>query len=212
MAIKYYPSTKIKTNQKALSGEFTLKGVVYSGSYYSTYDGRFFTGPNPILGTNEEIIPVLRMSNMEYTINSNTNVPNTVLSELDKRLNTNSRPLTQPISYYPVVTESDYSRGYFTRYFVKRTNQRGYVMEISETEFESIRNGTATYDISFYQTVSVIWKLTGPLRSKRVSQYQVREGIVDTNKRLVESTSRNFPGLKEFIAEDYAKFARPTEQ
>lgn len=209
MSIKYYPSTKIKTNQKALLGEFTLNGVVYSGSYYSTYDGKFFAGSNPIIGSNEELIPVISKPNINYVTGVTANAPNTVLNGYSAASKTSS---TQPISYQPVVLESDYSRGYFTRYFVKRTNQRGYVMEISETEFESIRNGTATYDISFYQTVSVIWKLTGPLRSKRVSQYQVREGIVDTNKRLVESTSRNFPGLKEFIAEDYAKFARPTEQ
>lgn len=210
--IKYYPSTKIKANQKALLGEFTLNGIAYSGSYYSTYDGKFFSGPNPILGDNQELIPVLRNSNMEYNIFANSQISRAALKSINEKSNVKDSIQTQPISHYPVVTESDYSRGYFTRYFVKRTNQRGYVMEISETEFENIRNGTATYDISFYQTVSVIWKLTGPLRSKRVSQYQVREGIVDTNKRLVESTSRNFPGLKEFIAEDYAKFARPTEQ
>lgn len=199
MAIRYYPSTKIRSNMNALPGEFTLNGISYSGSYYSTYDGRYFTGPNPILGTNEELIPFL-------ILNRNQEPPHSVQEQREIKRQ------SQPISYQPVVLESDYSRGYFTRYFVKRTNQRGYVMEISETEFESIRNGTATYDISFYQTVSVIWKLTGPLRSKRVSQYQVREGIVDTNKRLVESTSRNFAGLKEFIAEDYAKFSRPTQQ
>jgi hypothetical protein len=209
--IRYYPSTKIKTNQKALLGEFTLNGVVYSGSYYSTYDGRFFTGPDPVLGTNEELIPVLRNSNMEFTVNTTSNAPNVVLQSLDVKLNTNTKTLTQPVSHQPVTLDSDYSRGYFTRYFVKRTNQRGYVMEISETEFESIRNGTATYDISFYQTVSLIWKLTGPLRSKRISQYQTREGIVDTNQRIVESLNKSFPGLKEFIGEDYAKFSRPTE-
>jgi hypothetical protein len=211
MSIKYYPSTKIKTNQKALLGEFTLNGVVYSGSYYSTYDGKFFTGPDPILGSNQELIPALRNSNSEYVLGSSTNASSVVLRELNSKLQTKNKTLTQPVSYQPITLDSDYSRGYFTRYFVKRTNQRGYVMEISEEEFESIRNGTATYDISFYQTVSLIWKLTGPLRSKRISQYQTREGIVDTNQRIVESLNKSFPGLKEFIGEDYAKFSRPTE-
>jgi hypothetical protein len=207
MAIKYYPSTKIKKNQNALSGEFTLNGLVYTGSYYSTYDGRFFTGPDPILGTNEELIPALLKSNTFQVLeraDQETNYEEYIKSNKNKRQ-------TQPISYYPVVLESEYAKGYFTRYFVKRTNQRGYVMEISEKEFASIRNGTATYDISFYQTVSLIWKLTGPLRSKRISQYQTREGIVDTNQRIVESLNKSFPGLKEFIGEDYAKFSRPTE-
>lgn len=58
----------------------------------------------------------------------------------------------------------------------------------------------------------MLWKLTGPLNNKRVSQYDTRAGIIDTNKRLVETKNKTFIGLKEFIGEDYAKFSRPTEQ
>lgn len=182
----------------ALPGEFTLDGVSYSGSYYSTYDGKYFTGPNPVLGTNKELIPfLLKNSNVEPAHSTKDRV-------IEKRR-------TQPISYYPVVTESDYSRGYLTRYFVKKANERGYVMEISEREYQSIKNGTATYDVSFYQLTSVLWKLTGPLNNRRVSQYDTRAGIVDTNRRQVEIASKTFLGIKEFIGEDYAKFARPTE-
>jgi hypothetical protein len=61
------------------------------------------------------------------------------------------------------------------------------------------------------QIVEILWKLTGPLRNKRISQYDTRAGIIDTNQRLIENANKTFVGLKEFIGEDYSKFSRPTE-
>jgi hypothetical protein len=62
-----------------------------------------------------------------------------------------------------------------------------------------------------WQEIELFWKLTGPLNQKRVSQYDVRAGIIDTNKRLVENANKTFLGIKDFIGDDYAKFSRPTE-
>jgi len=61
------------------------------------------------------------------------------------------------------------------------------------------------------QIVSIQWKLTGPLNSIRISQYDVRAGIIDTNKRLVEAANPNFFGLVEFIGGNYSKYAKPTQ-
>lgn len=66
------------------------------------------------------------------------------------------------------------------------------------------------YDVSYYQIESMLWKLTGPLETVRLSQYDIRAGIIDTNKRLVETIDARFLGLKAFIGEQYSKFARPT--
>lgn len=209
MAIRYYPSTKIKPNQTALPGQFTRNGVVYTGPYYSTYDGKYFSGRNPIEGPNEPLVLFKDYVNRDST--SNLKLPEKVIEKLNSLSKVTDTQQNSPVSYYPIATDSDYSKGYLVRYFLKMTNQVGYVMEISPTEYASIRNGTANYDVSFMQTVEILWKLTGPLRNKRVSQYDTRAGIIDTNQRLVENANKTFVGLKEFIGEDYAKFAKPTE-
>lgn len=198
MPIRYYPSNKIKTNLTARFGQFTLNGDPYLGPYYATYDGKYYTGKDPITGDNERLV-----QSPTYTIK---NEPSHDIEEITKQNRSK-----QPVSYFPVATEEDYAKGYLTRYFLKKVNQNGYVMEISQSEYYSIQNGTANYDISFIQTVDVLWKLTGPLNNKRVSQYDTRAGIIDTNKRLVETKNKTFVGLKEFIGEDYSKFARPTQ-
>ena len=110
----------------------------------------------------------------------------------------------------PKPTEQDYNRGYFYRFFVKKINEQGYVKEISEQEYLGIEQGTVAYDVSYYQIQSILWKLTGPLNTIRLSQYDIRAGIIDTNKRLIEGADVKFLGLKAFIGEEYSKFARPT--
>lgn len=115
----------------------------------------------------------------------------------------------QPIAYYPNPTQEDYDRGYFFRYFVKKINQNGYIIEISQDEYNQIKNGTTTYDVSFYQVETTFWKLTGNLRTVRLSQYDIRDGIIDTNKRFIENIEKTFVGIKAFIGEQYDKFARP---
>jgi hypothetical protein len=57
---------------------------------------------------------------------------------------------------------------------------------------------------------SIFWKLTGPLNFVRLSQYNTRAGIIDTNKRLVENLDKTMLGMVEFIDGEYDKYARPT--
>jgi hypothetical protein len=207
--LRYYPSSKIIPNQKTSGGDFILNGKEYIGKYYITYDGRAFSGAYPEVGPNELLT---RDSETAYK-----NTPdNANLAIIDRRtsskISTHSREKTsgKPNTFYPRPIEEDYTRGYIIRYFAKKENENGFVIEISKEEYNKIVNGTADYDIRLYQVADIIWKLTGPLRSTRTSQYNVTPGIIDVNQRLVETTNKTFFGLTEFIGGDYTKFARPT--
>jgi hypothetical protein len=115
-----------------------------------------------------------------------------------------------PTPYFPIPTEFDYKKGYIMRSFVKKVNDLGFITEISDEEYDNFQNGTVDYDVSYYLVYQIMWKLTGPLNSTRVGQYDVRAGIIDTNKRLVETANKTFLGITDFIAQDYAKFSRPS--
>lgn len=215
MPIRYYPSSKVKTGKKTDGNEFLLKGKPYVGRYYETYDNRYFTGDSPISGKSEELT---KNSNYLDAIYLNTgNFTNSFKKQFANQTNL-QLPLPgllnfkgEPTSYFPIPIQSDYDKGSITRYFTKRVNTPGYVIEISQIEYASIVNGTVPYDVSLWQVLELFWKITGPLNQKRVSQYDIRAGIIDTNKRLVENANKTFLGIKDFIAEDYTKFAIPTE-
>lgn len=314
----------------AASGEFTLNGAAYSGKYYETFDGQYFAGANPVIGSNKRLDkvisspqtpglstapsvlnttgndfllngkpyvgPYFQDSNGDYYTapnNSSTNpayypkerlepsenqalkqdaivgsdgksyvktpdgklipydqakkesddyedsykrpqklqpiasgyAPNAISLglkrsspgenlkfRLSSRFGINPNFFGQPTSYFPNVQDADYRRGYITRYFAKRINENGYIVEISPQEYSDINEGIVTYDVSFYQTEKIFWKLTGPLNTVRLSQYDIRAGIIDTNKRLVENLEKTFVGIKDFIGGEYSKFAIASTQ
>lgn len=212
--LRYYPSFAIQPNLNTAGSEFTLNGQPYSGRYYETYDGRAFTGATPEVGLNEPLERIRSYASAPGL--DNANLSSKSRRDLASRTGvssstpTDSRIPGQPNSYYPQPTEQDYRKGYLIRYFTKKENERGFVTEISQDEYNSIVNGTADYDISIYQTTTILWKLTGPLKSTRQSQYNVIPGIIDTNQRLTESANRTFLGIVDFIGGEYSKFARPT--
>jgi hypothetical protein len=232
MSLRYYPSSKIKPNKKTKGNEFTLNGKPYVGIYYSTFDGKFFTGANPVIGKNQELKKIQFYSGAEY-LNNNSLTPQmrnqfsyqTNLKPLPgsgtddigpiQQMSTRRVPTAQfkgePTSYFPIVLDTDYTKGYIMRFFVKRINSSGFVTEISDQEYNAIQAGTTPYDISFYLTTKIMWKLTGPLHTKRISQYDIRAGIVETNQRLVETAEKTFLGIKDFIGGKYDKYAKPTE-
>ena len=212
--LRYYPSFAIQPNLNTAGGEFLLNGQPYSGRYYETYDGRAFTGPTPEVGPSEQLQRIPFYPSAPGLTNSNLSNKNQkqLASKTGVFASTpiNNRIPGQPNSYYPKPTEQDYKKGYLIRYFTKKENESGFVTEISQDEYNSIVNGTTDYDITIYQTTTILWKLTGPLNTTRQSQYNIIPGIIDTNKRLTESANKTFFGITDFIGGDYTKFARPT--
>jgi hypothetical protein len=219
MALRYYPIAKIKTNLIS-SGEFVLDGKIYRGKYYETYDGQYFAGAHPAIGNNKRLVklsnysgyPGLNKISGEATKQDLINKTKAI----GARLGVNEHQMSseenrkRPTSYYPSPLQSDYDKGYFHRYFAKRVNDNGYIIEISEVEWSSIQNGTVPYDVSYWLTEKIFWKLTGPLNTIRLSQYDIRMGIVDNNKSKVETANKTFLGLVDFIGGKYDQYARST--
>ena len=206
--LRYYPTSKVITNLVARSQEFTdPSGRVYSGKFYLTFDGKAYSGPSPQVGPSK---PLTRIPSFPDSNISLLNIPETQKNELASKTGiVPNRIPGKPLSYYPRPTEEDYRKGYLIRYFLKKENET-IVMEISEQEYNSIKNGTIDYDITIYQTATILWKITGPLRSQRKSQYNIIPGIIETNQRLTEAANKTFLGITAFIGGEYDKFARPT--
>lgn len=212
--LRYYPKSKIKTNLITNGNQFSLNGKPYSGKYYETYDGKYFSGANPVVGDNQRLekIPlnVSRINKMSIKSNDPSQglvdyaTPKTTSDfDFDSRFST-------PISYFPRPSEEDYRKGYITRYFIKGINQNGYITEISPSEYANFQDGTVNYDVSFYLTGKMNWKIIGPLNTIRLSQYDIRMGIEDMNKSETEKLNKTFLGIMDFIGGRYEEFARPT--
>lgn len=208
--IRYYPSFATKNNQITKGADFLLEGEPYSGAFYYDYKGNAYTGVDPYHGSNLLLEPIKKYNKNKFLAN-NRSLESfaSALSNVSPKIFFNSESL-EPTTYYPQPIDSDYQKGYITRYFIKKINQSGYVVEISPAEYVAFTNGEVRYDVSFYQVTSILWKITGPLNTQRLSQYDIRAGIIDTNKRLTEAAEPNFVGIIAFIGGDYTKYAKPT--
>lgn len=231
MALRYYPSFRIQTNQSTSGGDYTVNGQLYKGKFYLTYDGSAYSGENPLTGPNQLLQPVPQYDNAPVL--SKKTLPSILTDSLAKVTpnisslrapdqqqtmkqttktwsSTVKNPTGGPTPYYPYPLDTDYTRGYIIRNFAKRVNDVGYVVEISPDEYTNIQNGNIQYDVSMYMTGQIFWKLTGPLNSVRISQYDTRAGIIETNQRLTETLNKTFLGITDFIGGDYTKWAKPT--
>jgi len=211
VAIRYYPQSKIISNLNTNGGEFsTGEGKSYSGKYYITYDGKFFSGAFPNSSNNQELFKTETEDSFRETVPQTVEDYDAIVPQQSESITRSNRLQGKPTSYQPSPTAADYKKGYFIRYFIKKVNQVGLVTEISPQEYNDFINGTVDYDVSMYQTISILWKITGPLNSQRKSQYNIIPGIIETNKRLTETSAKTFFGIIEFIGGEYDKFARPT--
>lgn len=219
--MKYYPLNRVKTNQKTNGERFTLNGTPYKGPYYATYDGNYFTGPNPVQGPSQRLVeqqdpslggtastPVPNYKNLE---NKQASKLPARLTNLGVALNEDLKsPFQAPKPYYPKPTEDDYARKSFMRYFAKKRGQAGFVIEVDKATHDSLKNTDSIYDYVNYESISTLWQLVGPLHDDRTNKQYKIAGIIDTNERLINAKEPSFPGLKAFIGGDYAKFAKPT--
>lgn len=206
--IRYYPLTQIRQNQYTRGNEFQLpNGASYAGRYYTTYDGHAYTGINPVLGTNELLTEAATNTNTTAT---KASYASAISNNTKKEAPQSSLVLTELTNYFPLPLSSDYARGYFTRYFAKNVSGPGYVFEISQDDWTKIKNGDVSPTVLGYESMSMLWQLTGPLNDKRISQYQIQGGIIETNTRVTAAKNKGFNGIVAYIGGEYTKYSKPT--
>ena len=217
MALRYYPLTMIKTDLYTRGDNFRLPdGKLYTGLYYTTYDGRNFAGANPVIGSNLELTPIQQRLDEPRggkNVNLNSSFYDASISKKGQEVDgIDTTTLVEIKPYYPIPLEEDYIKGYFMRYFAKTVSGPGYVFEISQNDFANLSNDIISQGVLGYEYINMLWQLTGPLEDIRVSQYQIKGGVLTTNRRVTEQKNLNFIGLSDFIGGNYTKFARVDEQ
>ena len=199
----YYPKSRIIENQKANPGEMqTPLGKEYIGPYYTTFEGKSFTGANPYSPNSKPLI--------KNTILYNPNIINPRFSEYGN-INpetSNLTLLTDPIPFTPKPTPEDYKRGKITRYFARQRNGTQFkIMEINQTTYDNLSNNRGGLNSSLWKVISIFWQISGPLRDERVNNIRTRAGIIDTNQRVLDNAEKNFIGIKQYLS-DLQQFSK----
>jgi len=199
--MKYFPKSRILTNQTANPGQFkTPNGKDYTGPYYTTFTGESFTGIDPSKGSSISLTPSTisqGFSNNDYAVES--------YKQLNSTINAN---LVDPIPFTPIPTEADYKVGRITRYIARQKGGTQFrVMEIDKNTYDNLTKQRGDVNYSTWRAISIQWQISGPLNDELVNGIKVRPGIIDTNEKVLNQAEKNFIGIKQFLSNP-TQFAR----
>ena len=199
--MRYYPKSRIIENQKANPGQFKLaNGKDYAGPYYTTFDGKSYTGNNPITGKSNLLTKIPPQSNVFI---------NPSVSDYN-RVNTSFKAgsLIDPTPFTPIPTEADYQVGKITRYIARQRNGTQFkIMEISKQTYDDMQSRRNGANFALWKTISIFWQISGPLYDEKVDNIKTRAGIINTNQRILDTAEKNFIGIKQYLS-DLKQFSR----
>ena len=199
--MKYFPKSRILTNQTANPGQFTTPGGKdYTGPYYTTFDGKSFTGIDPSKGSSIPLVETPPIASFDF---------GNPIIENYKRLNPSvDANLIDPTPFTPSPTEADYKVGRITRYIARQKGGTQFrVMEIDKTTFDNLTKQRGDLNYSVWRAISIQWQISGPLHDELVKGIKVRPGIIDTNEKILNQAEKNFIGIKQYLS-DPTQFAR----
>ena len=207
----YYPLSQITTDLYTSQEEFLVQAtnLPYKGKYYSTSDGKFFSGASPQDGEN---IPLIRNTqndsskDVEVGVEGTFNKTNTSLSLTPPSYqNASTKPprlAPSPTSKVVFPTQEEYTIGEFTRYFLKKINQNVY-LETDKPTFINYQNRNNNTQHELYSSVSLPWNLTG----NPIDAYVTNRNIVLLNENQIK-----WFGFSMWFNSRYLKHFKPTSQ
>jgi hypothetical protein len=186
----YYPKANITPNLFS-NREYVLNGSnePYTGYYFSTYDGKFYTGREPGDGINLELIssgPNFQgeaiAGEIDYRFVGTDNY--FYSTSLKKITPVNPISLT-PQPFYPKPTLADYQTGEITRYFSKKVNEGIFY----ETQ--------GTFQNTLYISFNIPWLITGD-----------KDNVAKVNQRIValKEAELKIIGLGIYLKNNYIQF------
>lgn len=176
----YYPKSQIKSNLYTKGGEYVYASnkTTYTGYYYTTSDGKAFSGKEPNSGTNVRII-----SYNNTTGNKLTNQPlidgkeiiTSTINQTDAPFNDNNpygvvnsqnnypklknfKPRKIPNQYLRRPQKEDIKLGGYNKFFTKKRTSFLYY-EISEEDYNLLIEKDKTIAFDLYEGVSIFWDL-----------------------------------------------------
>jgi hypothetical protein len=214
----YIPKNKIITNLYTNGNEFIIlnTSLPYSGYYWKTSEGKFFTGKNPEEKPSNELS---RIKNIETGIDefkpqsriALVDAPTPFINENDgpynenillrysriKNINTNTPDIKSlPYNISSLPTEEDYNVGIFKRYFCVKINEDIF-LELNKEIFDFINSKNPEWLWELYNPFSIPWTIIGN-----------KEEVKKTNQSIVLLQEQRLKrkGFKEFLNNDFTKY------
>jgi len=206
----YFPKSQITTNLYTNGGEYVYVSTneEYTGYYFQTSEGRYFTGRNPNDPPNKEI-QIQETSKLRdaeegeigsYNLSTSLYLVPEVYATA-KSLNPNSSPPLPPTQVINLPTKENYKWGEFQRYFSSKNNEVRYT-EIDENQYTKFIDKDPNVDYALYKVFQFPWLISGN-----------RNEVINVNKKTIERTTLNLKlsGFKSYFKNRYDQYYKYTK-
>lgn len=183
----YFPKQSINYRD-AEPGQFIFRKNKnpYEGPMMETSTGRFYAGRDP-MNLSQELVKKTTVTPAQFGFNREVDLFN----DNKPYIFTKTKKLKTPPPSRIGPSEKDYERGYYTRYYMYRTNDENQIFEISEQTFRDTVNKKVKFDRNLYKVGSIVWALDGDVTS---INYLALEDVAQRTPTI----NLAFPRLNEF--------------
>ena len=217
----YFPKSQIQPNLYTNGTEFQklTDRSIYTGFYFKTSTGLFYTGKTPNDGPNTQLVKLNPDTLNNQTYSPLPTTPNTIpdtlkLIVIANDVSTNGLNIPYPtqvnLSLYPKkstfrflpqysgvqLTDEDIKVGVVQRYFCKKNNELIY-LETNKENYNLLINRSPNIAWDLYTPISMLWYIDGGL-----------DKAYSTNKNLASLIERNnkWYGFTQYFKDDFTKF------
>jgi len=98
-------------------------------------------------------------------------------------------------AFVPSPTEDDYKKGYITRFFVQKTNDKeSPIYEVASSNFRKYTNNQS------YKGVTLRWRIKGPLNMVFNDRNEITDkGVKESNRISIQISSSKIDNLKLYL-------------
>lgn len=202
----YYPKSQIQSNLSTNGKEYRYVSTkkLYTGLYYATADGKYFTGANPQDGSNEELIKLSKSLLPTETTNSESDFSPTTSRTLLPPGYQNSfkgsiPSVIKPKSEIILPTQSDYNNSEYQRYFLQQKVDK-VIIEVSLSTYNRYLNEDSKVPFQLYTPIKINWILKG----KPINTYNTNRNIV-----LLYESENEITGFYRSFKLRFLKYFKP---
>jgi hypothetical protein len=105
-----------------------------------------------------------------------------------------------PISSRPIIRKKDEDIGFVTRYFVRHTSVRNYIVEINKEQYDVYKNAPG------YITIELPWAINGYSNTVYGANNVKFIGAKQKNLKVVDLYEAKMPGLKRILLDPLEYF------
>ena len=204
----YFPKSQIITDLTTNGSEFVLasNGEKYVGSYFSTSNGKNYTGKTPQDGITALLVPIPNTNTNEKTKGlpeTSPLPPTTPYLPKGYRNSSNLKKLpSPPKSSIVLPTTGEYETGEYQRYFLNHNTTNLY-LEVNSHTYNNFKNQNPNSQYQLYKSIAINWVLVG----KPIETYEVNKNIVSLYQKQNSLTSFSF-----FFKDRYLKYYKESKK